>query len=78
MVSQIFQTIGEVISGIITNMTSALEGVTALFWAEPTGSETAGHLTVLGVLSVIAVGAGVVYFMFNLIRSLLQRGAARG
>ena len=77
MVQAIFRTIGDVITNLITNLTSALNGITALFWVEPTGSETAGHLTILGTLAVIAVGAGIVWFVFNLIRGLIQNSASR-
>ena len=76
MVSSIFGTIGDVITALITNLTSALNGITALFWVEGTG-ETAGHLTILGTLAVIAVGAGIVWFVFNLIRGLIQNSAAK-
>lgn len=77
MVSQIFVTLGETITGILANLSSALSGITSMFWVEPTGTETVGHLTILGILSVFAVGAGVVYFVFNLIRSLIMRGAGQ-
>lgn len=70
MVSEIFGTIGDVITNLIANLTSALNGVTALFW-----NATDNKLTILGILSVIAVGAGVVYFVFRLIRGLLSQGA---
>lgn len=76
LVSAIFETIGEVITGVLANLTNALSGITELFWVAGEGS-TPGHLTILGLLSVFAVGAGIVYFVFNLIRSLIQRGAGR-
>lgn len=70
MTDNIFSTIGETITGMINNLSSALGGVTGLFW-----NSAENKLTVLGVLSVIAVGAGVVYFVFRLIRGLLSSGA---
>lgn len=70
MVAEIFETIGDVITNLITNLSSALNGVTALFW-----DSTNSTLTILGILSVIAVGAGVVYFVFRLVRGLLSSGA---
>lgn len=73
MVAEIFDTIGDVISAMIENLTTALTGVTALFW-----DTTNSKLTILGILSVIAVGTGLVFFVFNLIRSLIQRGASKG
>lgn len=77
MVSAIFSTLGEVITGVLANLTNAAAGIGAMFWAEPTGTETSGHLTFLGIVSIFAVGAGVVYFVFRLVQSLIQRGAGR-
>lgn len=77
MVAAIFDVLGDTISGILENLTSALTGITELFWVAPSGTETTGHLTILGILSVFAVGAGIVFFVFNLIKGLIMRGAGR-
>lgn len=72
MVQTLFETISSAITSMINALTSAISGVTALFYVEPNGSE-AGHMTFLGVLLLIAVGVGIVYWAFNLIRGLVRR-----
>lgn len=74
---QIVQDIYSVIVQAITSFTNALSGavsgVTALFYVEPSGTETAGHFTFLGVLLLIAAGVGIVYMCVRWIRSLVSR-----
>lgn len=77
MISAIGSELGNTITVILANLQSALAGITQLFWVEPGTGETTGHLTMLGILSVFAVGAGIVFFVFNLIRALIMRGAGR-
>lgn len=77
MVEAIFDVLGDTITGILENLTSALSGITTLFWVPAGTGETNGHLTILGILSVFAVGAGIVFFVFNLIKGLIMRGAGR-
>lgn len=72
MVATLFETISSAITSMISALTSAIGGVTALFYVEGTG-EVAGHVTFLGVLLLIAVGVGIVYWAFNLIRGLVRR-----
>lgn len=69
MVANIFQTIGQAISSFTTALSSALEGITGMFY------DTDG-LTTLGVLLLIGVGVGVVYWVFGLIRGLISQRRA--
>lgn len=73
MVGTIFSEIANAISEMLSALTSAISGVTSLFYVAPTGTETTGHMTFLGVLLLIAVGVGIVYWAFNLIRGLVRR-----
>lgn len=75
MIAEMFEVIGEAITSFITALGSALSGVTSLFYT-PGTSNAAGQFTVLGVLMLIAVGVGVVYWAFRLIRSLVQQRRA--
>lgn len=72
MVATLFETISQAITSMIGALTSAISGVTALFYVEPNGTES-GHMTFLGVLLLIAVGVGIVYWAFGLIRGLVRR-----
>lgn len=72
MVATLFETISQAITSMVGALTSAISGVTALFYVEGTGSES-GHMTFLGVLLLIAVGVGIVYWAFGLIRGLVRR-----
>lgn len=67
MVAQIFQEIAAAITAMISAVTSAISGVTSLFY-DPTNG-----MTFLGVLLLIGVGAGLVFWAVNLIRGLIKR-----
>lgn len=73
MVEVIFEVISEAISSFTTNLLSAVNGITALFYVAPSGTETTGHMTFLGVLLLIAAGIGLVYWAFRTIRGLVAR-----
>lgn len=66
IVSEIFSTIGAVVTGFTTALSSAVNGIGAMFYVAESG------LTLLGTLSMIAVGTGLVYWAFNLIRGLIS------
>ena len=67
MVSAIFGVIGDSVSAFATCFGSALASITSMFYAEATG------LTTLGTLSVVAIGVGLVYGAFKLIKGLISR-----
>lgn len=69
VISDIFTAIGQAIQGFSTALASAVSSVTSMFYT--TGEN--GGLTFLGTLLVIAVGVGVVYWCFRLIKGLIQR-----
>lgn len=67
MVAQIFSEISAAITAMLSALTSAITGVTSLFYDATNG------VTFLGVLLLIAVGVGIVYWAFNLIKGLVRR-----
>jgi len=67
LVSDIFAAIGESVTGGATALTSAISSITAMFYASGTG------LTFLGTLSLIAVGMGLLYWGFGLVRGLISK-----
>ena len=73
VIVQIFATITQAITSFLGSLGEALSGVAALFYVEPSGTETTGHMTFLGVLLLIAAGVGLVYFGFRLVMRLVRR-----
>lgn len=68
IITAIFGGASSVITGFTDMLGDSLTAVTALFY-----NDTTHALTLLGVLSVIALGVGVVYWAFGLIRGLIAR-----
>ena len=69
IIGDIFDAVGDAVTGFSTALSSAVSSVTSMFYT--TGEN--GGLTVLGTLLVIAVGCGLVYFAFRLIKGLIRR-----
>lgn len=75
MVSTIFEYIGTVVTSFVGLLGDAVTGVSALFVTTSEGGAITG-LTFLGELSLIAVGVGLVYFVWKLINSLIRQRRA--
>lgn len=74
MVEQIFSTIGDAIVGLGGALGEGITEVAKLFWTPGTGND-AGSFTFLGILLLVATGAGLVYFVIRLIMSLVRQAA---
>ena len=72
MVTQIFSTLGEIASGFASLLVDLFGAVVSIFYTAPTGSETTGSLTVVGILMLIGLGTGLVIWAFKYIRSLIR------
>lgn len=72
MIAEIFETIGDAITAFASSLSSAVTSVASMFYTSGEG----GGLTFLGTLLLIAVGVGVVYWVFRLIRGLIGRRVA--
>lgn len=72
MIAEIFSTIGDAITAFASSLSKAVTAVAGMFYT--TGEN--GGLTFLGTLLLIAVGVGVVYWVFRLIRGLIGRRVA--
>ena len=70
MIASIFQTIGDAVSAFATTLASSISSVTSIFWT--TSGENQGP-TFLGTLMLIAIGVGLVYLAFRLIRGAVAR-----
>lgn len=71
-ITQVFETLGDIIEGFSSTLVSLFENVVKIFYTAPTGSETVGSLTVVGVLTLVAMGCGLVIWGFKFLRSLIR------
>ena len=70
MISAIFGAVSDAISAFATAVGSAVTSVTSMF-IDTSGSTPS--LTTLGTLLLIAVGVGLVFWAFRLIKGLVKR-----
>lgn len=70
MINAIFGAVGDAITAFATCIASSVSSVTSLFVTESSGTYS---LTVLGTLLLIAVGVGLVFWAFRLIKGLVKR-----
>lgn len=76
MVSEIFSVISDAVTNLASTLGSAITGITALFWQAPAQGETGvGSPTFLGILLLIAVGCGLVYFAYRVIKGAMTHVA---
>lgn len=73
----VFTALGTIMSGVIDIIANSFTGVVSLWYVEPTGTETTGHLTLLGAFSLIAFAFGVVWLAIRFIGSMISLKAAR-
>lgn len=67
IVTSIFEVVSAAINNFITALSSAIGSVTEIFYSSESG------FTFVGVMLLIAVGIGIVYWAFRFIRGLVQR-----
>lgn len=72
MVATIFQVIADSITQFTTALVSGVNGMLPLIYDNANG----GSLTFVGTMLLIAVGIGVVYWIFRLLRGITA-GVAR-
>lgn len=69
MVSAIFSGITEAVTAFIGTVNSGVTSIVSLFYVA--SGESAG-LTILGTLTCIVVGVGLVYWLFRLIMGMIR------
>lgn len=74
MISALFTEIGNVITSFAGVIGNGFSSIIALFW-DSTLNTGAGGLTTLGILSLVPMGLGLVWFAYKVIRNLFH---ARG
>jgi hypothetical protein len=67
MITEIFDTILDVVTEYTAILQNLFEGLVAIFYDDVTTS-----LTLLGTLALIAVGVGIVAWAFGLVKSLFR------
>ena len=72
MIAKFFEAMGDCVTGLLGNLTNAATGIVPMFW-----DATNSTFTILGLLLLIGVGGGAVWFVFRLIRGLFRAGGAR-
>lgn len=70
MINAIFGAVADAISGFANAVGSAITSVASMF-VDTSG--TTPQLTTVGTLLLIAVGAGLVFWAFRLIKGLIKR-----
>ena len=67
IITIIFNSVGSAITAFSGSLSSAVTSITAMFY-----NAEGGALTFLGVLLTIAMGTGLVYWGFKLIKGLIK------
>ena len=76
MAATFFEYIASVVTAFVSLIGEAVTGVSALFVTTDATTHAITGLTFLGELSLIAVGVGLVYFVWKLINSLIRQRRA--
>jgi len=72
MVEQIFTVLGDIVQGFSGLVVSMFQAVVGIFYTAPSGTETTGSLTIVGTLSLMALGTGLVIWAIGFIRRLIR------
>lgn len=70
MISVIFQAVTDAVTAFAQSVGTAITSVSSMFVTESSGTYS---LTMLGTLLLIALGAGLVFWGFRLIKGLVKR-----
>lgn len=70
MINAIFGAVTEAVTSFAQSVGNAVTSVASMFVTENSGTYS---LTMLGTLLLIAVGAGLVFWAFRLIKGLIKR-----
>ena len=71
MITQIFQVLGDIISAFASLVVDLFGSVVSIFYTAGTGSDP-GSLTIVGTLTLIGAGVGLVMWAFRFLRSLIK------
>lgn len=77
LINVIFTALGDIMTGAVGVISNAFTGVVSLWYTAPSGSNTTGSLTLLGVLSLIAFVFGIVWLAIRFIGGMIALRTAR-
>ena len=72
MVEQVFAVLGDIVSGFAGLVVNIFQAVVAIFYTAPTTQGESGQLTIVGTLTLMAMGTGLVIWAINYIRRLIR------
>ena len=73
----VFNALGSIVTGMVGIISDSFNGVVSLWYTAPTGTETTGSLTFLGVFSLIAFVVGLVWLAIRFIGGMISLKQAR-
>lgn len=73
----VFNALGSIVTGITGIIGDAFTGVVSLWYTAPSGTDTTGSLTFLGVFSLIAFVVGLVWLAIRFIGGMISLKTAR-
>lgn len=68
----VIQSITSVFGELTDWLVSTIGSFESVFYVAPT-ADAAGHLTLMGTLTLVSVGIGIGFLLFNLIRGFFNR-----
>lgn len=68
----VFEALGSIVTGIVSVISNSFNGVVSLWYTAPTGTNTTGSLTFLGVFSLIAFVVGLVWLSISFIGGMIS------
>lgn len=77
IINVVFNALGDIMNGVVGVISNAFTGVVSLWYTAPSGSNTTGSLTLLGVLSLIAFVFGIVWLAIRFVGSMISLKTAR-
>lgn len=77
ILNTVFTALGSIINGVIGIVSDSFTGVVSLWYTAPTGNETTGSLTFLGVFSLIAFAFGLLWLAIKFIGGMISLKTAR-
>ena len=73
----VFTALSTIVTGIVDVISDSFTGVVSLWYTAPSGSETTGSLTFLGVFSLITFVVGMVWLAIKFIGGMISLKTAR-
>lgn len=70
IVTQVFEVVGDIVTGIVAVFIELFSSLTAVFWTATEGG--GGTLTIIGIFALLGFGVALAKWGFNLILRLIR------